>query len=98
MKCSKVDNVLTIYWCLQIVLLLTTTGFGWLTIALAGCLLVSIIFSYMTNFRSLVPIYIQFIVTMLYSLSLFVTICMLGWNQLYVIIICIIIINYNLRF
>ena len=94
MKCSKVDNVLTFYWCMQIVLLLYTTGWGWLTIALAGCILISIIISYMTNFRSPVPIYIQFIVTILYSFSLFVAICLLGWNKLYVIIICTIIINF----
>lgn len=94
MKCSKVDNVLTFYWCMQIVLLLYTTGWGWLTIALAGCILISIIISYMTNFRSPVPIYIQFIVTILYSFSLFVAICLLGWNKLHVIIICTIIINF----
>ena len=60
---------------------------------MAGGLLVSIIISYKTRFKSLVPIFIQFLVTILYSFFLYILVCMWGWKQIHIIIIITILIN-----
>ena len=94
MKQSKVDNVLAIYWCIQIILLLNTTGFGLLTTAIAGCILISIIISYKTNFKSLIPIYLQFLVTIIYSFSLYIIVSMWGWKRIHIIVVITILVNF----
>lgn len=93
MKYLKVDNVLTVYWCIQIFVLLSATGFGWLSTIMAGVLLVGIIISYKTRFKSLAPIFIQFFVTILYSFFLYVLVCMWGWKKIHIIVIITILIN-----
>ena len=94
MKYTKRNSLIVAYWSIQILsLLFFTSGFGWITTLLAGCILFSIVVGHRTHFTSMIPIYIQFLVTILYILILFVVIACWGWKKVYILFLGIIIIN-----
>jgi len=74
-------------------LLFCMSGFGWFPTVMGVCILISIIVDYWKNYTTLYPVYMRLSVTMFYGFIFFSLFLWFGWNNILLLILCVIIIN-----
>ena len=94
MKSTKRNNIFTIFFFFQaMALLFCMSGFGWFPTVMGVCILISIIVDYWKNYTTLYPVYMRLSVTMFYGFIFFSLFLWFGWNNILLLILCVIIIN-----
>ena len=94
MKSTKRNNIFAIFFFFQaLALLFCMSGFGWFPTVMGVCILISIIVDYWKNYTTLYPVYMRLSVTMFYGFIFFILFIWFGWNNILLLILCVIIIN-----
>lgn len=94
MKSTKRNNIFAIFLFFQaLALLFCMSGFGWFPTVMGVCILISIIVDYWKNYTTLYPVYMRLSVTMFYGFIFFILFLWFGWNNILLLILCVIIIN-----